>query len=220
MVARACDRYAAANIDDYESGYLERIVKTSTTTKARLLHYFPLAVLGQSNLEGDLPRSIGASGGSNLSDGGNVNLDSWCATHIDHGCLTGLTSALYIDESAFPSRARNGTETASFLPPLPFLSSPPSSSSGLYIHSRTSDITKINIPSDCLAFQTGEALQLITRGRLRAVPHFVSAGNSSNGRIARNTLAVFTQPNLQEVVNKDTGMTFGGLCEEVAGRFV
>jgi hypothetical protein len=30
-----------------------------------------------------------------------------------------------------------------------------------------------NIPKDCLAFQTGEALQLITRGKFMAVPHFV-----------------------------------------------
>ena len=25
--------------------------------------------------------------------------DNWCGEHLDHSCLTGLTSALYIDES-------------------------------------------------------------------------------------------------------------------------
>ncbi|KAL8990779.1 MAG: hypothetical protein Q9177_000656 [Variospora cf. flavescens] len=42
MVARQCDRYALAKIEGYEPGYLERVVRSSTTTKARLLHYFPL----------------------------------------------------------------------------------------------------------------------------------------------------------------------------------
>ena len=62
----------------------------------------------------------------------------------------------------------------------------------------------MNIPKDCLAFQTGDALQLITRGAFKAVPHYVR-GPAPNkaGKIARNTLAVFTQPNLWEKVDDD-----------------
>ena len=41
LVARACDKYAEANIEDYQKGFLEHLVKTSVSTKARLLHYFP-----------------------------------------------------------------------------------------------------------------------------------------------------------------------------------
>ncbi|KAF3357398.1 hypothetical protein VdG1_03186 [Verticillium dahliae VDG1] len=41
LVARACDRFAAEEIPNYPPGYLEHVVSTSSTTKARLLHYFP-----------------------------------------------------------------------------------------------------------------------------------------------------------------------------------
>lgn len=219
LVARACDDYAVATISGYEPGCLQNIVETSTTTKARLLHYFP-----QERCTETQPAE------SSDPD------DSWCATHVDHGCLTALTSALYIDESAhppilpsLPPPPPQPIITPSSPPPPPLLppaSTPPSSSSGLYIQSRTSTITHVTIPSDCLAFQTGEALQLITGGRFRAVPHFVRAGDDGNGkaggmehRIARNTLAIFTQPALDVVVDQSTGKTFGEFCKEVAGRF-
>ena len=63
---------------------------------------------------------------------------------------------------------------------------------GLYIHARDSTIIKVSIPPDCLAFQTGEALELITNGKFRAVPHFVRAGGvaTEGTKVARNTLAV------------------------------
>lgn len=220
LVARACDRYAAAHIDDYECGYLERVVKTSTTTKARLLHYFPTKDSDLLISTSTTPEVFNDLQNSELSAVSNEDHDTWCATHIDHGCLTGLTSALYIDESTNPPLLPDIADASASLPTLPFLSAPPFPSSGLHIHSRTSNIVKVNIPFDCLAFQTGEALQLITDGKFRAVPHFVRAGGASNGsKVARNTLAVFTQPELGEVVDKKTGTTFGQFCQEVAGRF-
>jgi hypothetical protein len=51
----------------------------------------------------------------------------------------------------------------------------------------------------------------MTGGALKAVPHFVrglSANISGNKPIARNTLAVFTQPNLGEIVDRKTRRTF------------
>lgn len=211
LVARACDRYATAHIKDYEHGYLERVVRTSTVTKARLLHYFPPSVRhGDTAVELNEPA---------LSSSDH---DSWCATHVDHGCLTGLTSAVYIDESSLPPRSSASTLPArtSSLPILPVLSSPPDSDTGLYIHARDSTITKVSIPHDCLAFQTGEALQVITKGNLRAVPHFVRAGGGKDGTgVARNTLAVFTQPGLDEVIDRVKGTTFGEFSREVIGRF-
>ncbi|CAF9935695.1 MAG: hypothetical protein HETSPECPRED_009865 [Heterodermia speciosa] len=209
LVARACDRYASANIDGYQAGYLERVVKTSTTTKARLLHYFPSDPTDP------------APGGDEESMPSKqvVEDDDWCATHIDHGCLTGLTSALYIDESTQPSIPQPNLGPG-ILPPLHTLPSAPSLSTGLYIKSRTSAVKKVDIPPSCLGFQTGEALQLITGGKFRAVPHFVRAGgNEYGGRIARNTLAVFTQPNLEEVVDTERGLTFAKFSQEVGERF-
>ncbi|KAH8422583.1 uncharacterized protein LDX57_000337 [Aspergillus melleus] len=208
LVARACDRYAGANIEGYKSGYLEHVVRSSLTTKARLLHYFP---------------SNDATSNSNPNGASDEANDDWCATHIDHGCLTGLTSAMFIDEAASPIIPSSSTNPST-TPPLTELPTSPDPQAGLYIQSRTGEVVKVNIPKDCLAFQTGEALQLITRGKFRAVPHFVKgarpspqagteAGAGAEARIARNTLAVFTQPNLKEEVEE--GKSFGEFSREV-----
>ncbi len=195
LVAKACDVYAEKNIEGYKPGYLEHVVKTSMTTKARLLHYFP-------------PTDHIPEGGDQDNDENDEDNDDWCATHIDHGCLTGLTSAMYIDETSNPPTLSSSSSSSSSsspfsLPALPELPNSPSPSAGLYIHSRTNSITKIDIPHDSLAFQTGEALEVITKGKFKAVPHFVKGGKASagGGRVARNTLAVFTQPNLWEMVD-------------------
>lgn len=255
-MARQCDRYAYVNCnkvnnsdenkndhgDDndggggYEEGFLERCVRESNTNKARLLHYFPPPLEEEEK-------------GEEGEEDGEDDDDSWCATHVDHGCLTGLTSALYVDEiehlpiipptlststSASTSRTSTTTTTTTMENSLPVLpaTTPPSEKTGLYILSRTSTVTKISIPEDSLAFQTGEALELITRGKFRAVPHFVRVGGGGGGsrkggkgegrktsKVARNTLAVFTQPGLEVVVDKKRGLKFGEFSEEVVVRF-
>ncbi|KAF6226471.1 hypothetical protein HO133_009337 [Letharia lupina] len=215
LVARTCDQYAVAHIEDYEPGYLEQVVKSSMITKARLLHYFPPAASSQSLQATNISPCPPASTARDH--------DSWCATHIDHGCLTGLTSAIYVDEAAHPPQISmsDRTKPSSTVPALPFLPSAPDPDAGLYIHARDSTVTKVSIPPDCLAFQTGEALQIITGGKFRAVPHFVRAGGAvkDGTRVARNTLAVFTQPGLDEVVDRAKGTTFGEFSREVTRRF-
>jgi len=87
-----------------------------------------------------------------------------------------------------------------------------------------------------VAFQTGEALERITGGRFRAVPHFVrgprrkgsaweetggrggGGGGSRQQRIARNTLAVFTQPDLGEEVDLERHVTFADFSREIVTR--
>ncbi|EXJ73326.1 uncharacterized protein A1O5_03086 [Cladophialophora psammophila CBS 110553] len=258
LVARACDRFAEHEIDGYEAGYLEKVVQGSETTKARLLHYFPTA---QETVNG---KSANVDSNGNLNGGNNTNGhyvsvlseeqekakanakdepeidDSWCTTHLDHGCLTGLTSAMFLDESSpSPSASASSSSASESAPPdsehshfheyteLPSSSDP---QSGLYILSRSGQIHKVSIPRDALAFQTGEALELITRGRFKAVPHFVKGvdpnnvvadrtdGARMNRNIARNTLAVFTQPNLDEPVDLETGLTFGEFARGVVKR--
>ena len=77
----------------------------------------------------------------------------------------------------------------------------PSPSSGLYIRTRGGALTKVSIPADCLAFQTGEALELATAGRLRATPHCVRVGAAPGvdaEHISRETFALFMQPNVDQ----------------------
>lgn len=137
--------------------------------------------------------------------------DNWCATHLDHGCLTGLTSAMFVDEAA------HIPQTGTAFAPLQELDRSPDPKAGLYIHSRTGAVTKVGIPRDCLGFQTGEALEIITHGKFKAVPHFVrGAAPGLGGKVARNTLAVFTQPNLWEKV--DEGRDFAAFAKEIVER--
>jgi isopenicillin N synthase-like dioxygenase len=194
LVARACDKYAEANIPSYQKGYLEHVVKTSVSTKARLLHYFPSPEAA--------PDTSSESSGDE---------DDWCATHLDHGCLTGLTSAMFVDEAV------HVPQTGAAFAPLKELERSPDPKAGLYIHSRTGAVVKVSIPRDCLAFQTGEALEIITKGKFKAVPHFVrGAGPGVGGKVARNTLAVFTQPNLWEKV--DERRDFAAFAKEIVEK--
>lgn len=203
LVARACDRYAAANVTDYRDGYLEHVVRSSVATKARLLHYFPPA---------PPPTTMATSESGSESGSESAGDDDWCATHLDHGCLTGLTSAMFVDEAQHGPASADKSFAA-----LPELDKAPDPLAGLYIHSREGLVTKVSIPRDCLAFQTGEALEVITQGRFRAVPHFVrGAAAGSGGKVARNTLAVFTQPNLWEMV--DETRDFATFAKEIVER--
>ena len=75
----------------------------------------------------------------------------------------------------------------------------PSPTSGLYIRTRGGALTKVSIPADCLAFQTGEALELATAGKLRATPHCVRVGAAPDAEsISRETFALFMQPNVDQ----------------------
>lgn len=79
----------------------------------------------------------------------------------------------------------------------------PSSSSGLYIRTRGGELTKVSIPVDCLAFQTGEALELATAGKLRATPHCVRVGAAPGAeKVSRETFALFMQPNTEQQLSQ------------------
>ena len=84
--------------------------------------------------------------------------------HLDHSCLTGLTSALYIDES----KGLNPHHAAAAAAVLDNSSPDLDPDSGLYIKNRQNDkIIKINIPHDCLAFQSGSTLQQVSKINLK-----------------------------------------------------
>lgn len=214
LVACACDKFAEKEISGYPNGYLEQVVRTSTTTKARLLHYFPeepatsaLVAVAAGEMAGEKSKEE------------DKDEDDWCATHLDHGCLTGLTSAMFIDEAkASPVAAIAGGRST--LPPLPELAASPDPTAGLYIKSRTGETVQVKIPRDCIAFQTGEALERITGGKFKAVPHFVRGAKATRngGKVARNTLAVFTQPNLGDEVDIGQHITFGEFARGIVAK--
>ena len=78
----------------------------------------------------------------------------------------------------------------------------PSPTSGLHIRTRGGEVKNITIPPDCLAFQTGEALEQVTDGRLRATPHCVRVGvGKDSDRISRETFAVFMCPNADQQIS-------------------
>lgn len=204
LVAGACDRYAEEEIPGYPAAYLQRMVSGSMTTKARLLHYFP--------------EPAGENGAARASGGGDDE-DDWCATHLDHGCLTGLTSAMFVDEALadpmVPTFEPTLPETLQALDELPVSPDP---AAGLYIKSRTGETVQVKIPRDCIAFQTGEALERITGGKFKAVPHFVRGARLPGSRVARNTLAVFTQPNLGEEVDREQHITFAEFARGIVAK--
>jgi hypothetical protein len=141
-------------------------------------------------------------------------------------CLTGLTSAMFINETRqIPAMPMGYAYNPRYLPVLGELDSSPDPTAGLYIQSRSGKTVQVKIPRDCIAFQTGEALERITRGKFKAVPHFVrgvrpgiAGGENEGGRIARNTLAVFTQPNLGELVDSEQGITFGEFARSIVEK--
>lgn len=127
------------------------------STKARLLHYFPPPAAALEAAAEERPDSAMAID------------DDWCATHKDLGALTGLTCQMFVDEAAHsPQPQADGS-----MPLLQELEKHPDPLAGLWIQDRAGRRTQVHIPPDCLAFQTGEALELITRGAFQAVPHFV-----------------------------------------------
>jgi len=129
-------------------------------------------------------------------------VDSWCGFHLDHSLLTGLCSAMYLLDEG---EGRPATIVQS-----------PSRSSGLYIRTRGGALAKVAIPAEALAFQTGEALEVATDGRLRATPHCVhvgAAGGASAARISRETFALFMQPNTDQLIGRD--VTFGDFSKRV-----
>lgn len=159
-VAEACDRAVGGQLQGLEKS-LKQVVDESDCHKARLLHYY-------------IPQDT---------------KDPWCGDHLDHSCLTALTSALW----------GPGTVTDT-------------GDAGLWIRSRQGEPVRVDIPENCIAIQTGSCLQQITEGRFKAVPHKVTG----DPRFWRSTLAVFAQPRLGDRVGNETFATF---ATETINRF-
>lgn len=160
---RHCDHFAERR-HGITRGRLVDSIARSRNHKARLLYYYP-------------PKSHSDSEGN----------QNWCGWHLDHGSITGLTSAMYFNEA--------GGEIQS-----------PDPGAGLYIRDRAGAVVKAPIPVDCLAFQMGEALQICSGDILQATPHYVRSC-SSLIQASRATFAVFIQPSFDQSLTSPCGMT-------------
>eukprot|EP00899_Mesostigma_viride_P009496 jgi/Mesvir1/18548/Mv17066-RA.1 len=183
LVARQCDLFLTSRLGTScdGSGFTrqEPLIANSRNSKGRLLHYFPHGS----------PRMATLRGGVNAGDPG-----SWCGWHTDHGSLTGLAGALFLDPE--------GNEVAN----------PDPEHAGLHVRTRRGDVVRVVIPQGHVAFQVGEAMQVHSGGLLQATPHYVAAPKgAAAARISRNTFAVFMQPQWDEPMEPPRVVREGGV---------
>ncbi|CAK9089100.1 unnamed protein product [Durusdinium trenchii] len=122
----------------------------------------------------------------------------WAPPHKDTGLLTVLVPGIFLDSS--------GKQMAC-----------PDPEVGLYVRNRKGKTIQIQKPDgvgECLFFQVGEALQIVSGGLYHATEHCVR-GPPSHGRgYERATLAVFLQPHSHEELRLPDGVSM----KEVADR--
>lgn len=114
--------------------------------------------------------------------------DGWIGWHNDSGFLTALSGDIYFND-----------ETGEQL-------ENPDPKGGLWIIDRNSGSVKVSIPSDHLAVQCGECLQIITGGLLVATPHCVKA-SASPVRIGRASFPVFIDTTAVFPLSAPSGVT-------------
>lgn len=185
LVAKQCDVYVqqlykdqvtsttTTDADDehkFEMKSLYRTIADSKCTKGRLLYYFPINSDGASSENGD-----------------DDDQDNWCGWHLDHGSLTGLTSAQFMHGDTGEVMTQ--------------LSDP---NAGLFIRNRHGELVKAAWRPDQIAFQIGESAQVHSGGKLVATPHCVRGTKLPN--VGRATLAVFMQPQWDVEMNTPTGV--------------
>eukprot|EP00927_Polykrikos_kofoidii_P059835 TRINITY_DN5495_c0_g2_i1.p1 TRINITY_DN5495_c0_g2~~TRINITY_DN5495_c0_g2_i1.p1 ORF type:complete len:416 (-),score=43.10 TRINITY_DN5495_c0_g2_i1:248-1447(-) len=124
----------------------------------------------------------------------------WAAPHKDTCLLTALVPGVFLDAST-------GDRLATC----------PDPEVGLYVRNRQGVITQIKVPTgvgECLLFQAGEALQIVTGGLLHATEHCVRGPPRALAGYVRASLAVFFQPHAHE----DLVLPEGVSLQEVAAR--
>lgn len=125
-VAHNLDKYIKSRLNTYKDGTLENVLKNSTKMTGRLLHYFP------------------------VTEEVDTSKMKWCGWHNDHGTITGLCSAMYLDKDfkeVDPATLED-------------------SESGLFAMTRNHQQVRIKIPKDSLAFQIGESAQIHSGGEI------------------------------------------------------
>lgn len=164
------------SLHDVPAGQLEQCLLNSFATKGRLLCYLPHST----------------DSGKSRDDNKRCKMEmqrNWCGWHKDHSALTGLTAAMY-------TVSPDVGQEESCLDPMV----------GLRIMDRCGNIKPVHIPTDCIAFQVGEVLEIVSGGVFQATPHCVTQPEET--ALYRNTFAVFMQPHWDHILrpltqNKD-----------------
>jgi isopenicillin N synthase-like dioxygenase len=151
------DNYIKSKYPSYDINY-KKYIEDSKHNTGRLLYYY-----SKKHLKG-------------IS---NPDEENWCDWHNDHGSLTGLSSAHYLDENGNEASDLNLTKT------------------GLYIQNRKGEVVKVSYGKEDLAFQVGETLQIHSGGLLHATPHAVKVMDDIPENISRVTFALFMEPNME-----------------------
>jgi isopenicillin N synthase-like dioxygenase len=187
LLARHCDKYVKKVLPTYKDFRLYNIIKESRTCKARLLHYFPLQ---------------DANGHHTFVDEKEDPYSSWCGWHNDHGSLTGLVPAMFINSV--------GKEVPN-----------PDPAAGLYIRSRNGALVRAVIPPDHLAFQIGETAQIHSGGVLQATPHCVRAAQGPKAiGISRESYAVFMEPMWSEPMDIPPGANVDNVLRGSSSKYL
>lgn len=126
----------------------------------------------------------------------------WAPPHKDTGLLTALVPGIFLDAS-------NGER-------LPCCPDP---EVGLYVRDRNGAIAQIVVPAavaggECLFFQVGEALQIVSGGYYHATEHCVRGPPAPGKGYERASLAVFFQPHAHEELVLPRGISLQEVAEK------
>lgn len=196
LVAKQCDDYTASQCPGYEDGKLFKLLQRSKCCKGRFLHYYPADQV--QHLMGVRENAVDKAADP------DVAFSDWCGWHNDHGSLTGLVPAMFIDA--------DGEEVPN-----------PDPSAGIYIRSTTGTLVKVVLPpgSSHLAFQIGETTQIHTGGILQATPHAVKGPSGPDAAgISRETMAVFMEPEFSGDMSLPEGRTVEDVQSGEAVKFL
>ncbi|CAE8724622.1 unnamed protein product [Polarella glacialis] len=123
----------------------------------------------------------------------------WAPPHKDTGLLTALVPGVFLDATS-GERLEAGC---------------PDPEVGLYVRDRKGAITQIVAPlGDCLFFQVGEALQIVSGGQYHATEHCVRGPPRARAGYVRASLAVFFQPHAHEELPLPAGTSLKDVAEK------
>merc|ERR1712054_499393 len=124
------------------------------------------------------------------------DLGEWCGWHNDNSTITGLVPGLWLDE-----------ETG--------CSVPAPEGAGLFVEGRNGEQVEVKTAKGCLAFQVGEAAQILSGGIVHATPHMVKCHKAVAGgpKLCRESFALFIQPNWDCLLRPPTGVPHSSIFE-------